>query len=95
MNTEVAASPTHKNWKEFYKAALFEADCNKLSERIAHAEWALAIRAQELFYTDEEHLEERLAIDAAISALQTLRTTKTGGERRKGMHGVQAARAGS
>jgi hypothetical protein len=91
MDPKVAASPTHKNWKEMYKAALFEADSNKLSERIAHAEWALAIRARELFYTDEEHLEERLAIDAAISALQTLRSTTTGASVRKGMHRVQAA----
>lgn len=78
MNTTVAVAPIHKNWKELYKAALFEMDSNMLSERIAHAEWALAIRARELFHPDEEHLEERLAMDAAISALQTLHSTITG-----------------
>ena len=89
MNTKVD-SPTQKTWRELYKAALFEANSNQLSERIALAEWALAIRARELFYTDEEHLQERFAIDAAISALRTLRSTKTGSEGRKETHRVQA-----
>lgn len=81
MNTRVAASPTHNNWRELYKAAIFEADGSRLSERIALAEWALAVRSRELFYKDEEHLQERLAVDAAISALQTLRSTTMGTER--------------
>lgn len=90
MNTKIAASPTAKNWKELYKAALFEANSNKLSERIAHAEWALAIRARELFYADEGH-QERLAVDAAISVLQTLRNATTHNEGRKGTHRIHAA----
>ena len=81
MNTKVAASPTHNNWRKLYKAALFEADSNRLSERIAVAEWALAVRSRELFYTDEEHLQERIAVEAAMSALQSLRSTTTGLER--------------
>ena len=81
MNTKVAVSPTLKNWRELYKAAILEADSNRLSERIAVAEWALAVRSRELFYADEEHLQERLAVDAAISALQTLRSTRRGPER--------------
>lgn len=92
MNTEAVTSPTHENWKELYKAALFEADKNKLSERIAVAEWALVVRARELFYADEEHaLQEWLAVDAAMYALRVLRGTKPIGEGRKGMHRVQAA----
>lgn len=90
MNTTVAASPTYKNWRELYKAAVFEADRGRLSESIALAEWALAIRSRELFNPDEEHLQERLAVDAAISVLQTLRSTTKGSEGRKGMHRVQA-----
>ena len=77
MNAGVAASPISKSWKELYKAALFETDKNRMSERIANAEWALALRARELFHTGNEHLEERQAVDAAIHALHALRCTTT------------------
>ena len=90
MSTGVAASPS-KNWKELYRAALYETDKNRVSERIANAEWALALRARELFHTGRENLQERQAVDAAIYALQALRRTATGSEGRKGMHRVQAA----
>ena len=53
MSTGVAASPS-KNWKELYRAALYETDKNRVSERIANAEWALALRARELFHTGRE-----------------------------------------
>ena len=67
-------------WKELYKAALSEKDRNKLSERIARAEWAVAVRAQELFHSTE-HLQERQAIAAATHALKVLgRTQGTRGE---------------
>jgi hypothetical protein len=49
-----------------------------MSERIANAEWALALRARELFHTGSEHLQERQAIDAALYALHALRTTTRG-----------------
>ena len=76
MTTGVAASPS-KSWKELYRAALFETDKNRMAERIANAEWALALRARELFHTGREHLQERQAVDAAIYALQALRRTAT------------------
>jgi hypothetical protein len=91
MSTKLCASPTHKNWKELYRAALFEADSNRLSQRIALAERALAARARELFYAGGEDLQERVAIDAAISALQTLHATTTGERERKRMHRVQGS----
>jgi Cft2 family RNA processing exonuclease len=75
MNAGVAASPIRKSWRELYKAAVFETDKNRVSERIAHAEWALALRARELFHTGREHLQERQAVDAAIYALHALRRT--------------------
>jgi hypothetical protein len=90
MNTGVALSPLKRNWRELYTAAVFEPDRNKLSERIALAEWALAVRARELFHTDSEHFQERQAVDAAIAALQALRAT-TCNEGRRGVHRVQAA----
>ena len=81
MSTGVAASPS-KSWKELYRAALYETDKSKVSERIANAEWALALRARELFHTGREHLQERQAVDAAIYALHALRCTATSAARR-------------
>ena len=74
MSTGVASSPS-KSWQELYRAALYETDKNRVSERIAKAEWALALRARELFHTGREHLQERQAVDAAIYALHALRRT--------------------
>jgi hypothetical protein len=84
MGTEFVASPISKAWRELYKAALFETDKSKLSERIAHAEWSLVLRARELFHTVGDHLEERQAIDAAIYALHALRrATRLDGGRKE------------
>jgi len=51
MRTGFPVSPLSKSWKELYKAALFETDKSRVSERIAQAEWALSLRARELFHT--------------------------------------------
>src|SRR5690348_5416903 len=75
MSTGVAASPIGKSWRKLYKAALFEADKNRMSERIAHAEWALALRARELFHAGGGHLQERQEVDAAMQVLHALRST--------------------
>jgi hypothetical protein len=91
MSTGVAVSPTSKSWRELYKAALFETDKNRMSERIAHAEWALVLRARELFHTGSEHLQERQAVDAAIYALQALRRTTPCAAGRNGKDGGKAA----
>jgi hypothetical protein len=63
-----AATP----WRELYRAALFETDKNRLSEGIAYAEWALVLRARELFHMGGEQLQERQAVDAALYALHVL-----------------------
>ena len=74
MSAGVTSSPS-KNWKALYRAALFETEKHRMAERIANAEWALALRARELFNTGTEHLQERQAVDAAIYALHVLRRT--------------------
>lgn len=51
MSAGTAPSGSGNRWKELYNAALFESDKNKLSERIANAEWALALRARECVRT--------------------------------------------
>ena len=45
-----------------------------MSERIAHAEWALALRSQHLFYEHGGHHAERQAVDAALYALFVLKS---------------------
>ena len=62
-----------------------------MSERISHAEWALAVRARELFHTGSEHLQERQAVDTAIYALYILRRMTGCTEGRKGTHEGEAA----
>jgi len=42
MRMGLPVSPVSKSWKELYRAALFETDKSKVSERIAQAEWALS-----------------------------------------------------
>lgn len=90
MSTGVATSPS-KSWKELYMAALYETDKSRMSERIANAEWALALRARELFHTGKEHLQERQAVDAAICALHALRRTVTSAAEKKGTDEGKAA----
>ena len=90
MSTGVATSAS-SSWKELYRAALFETDKNQMAERIAKAEWALALRARELFHTGREYLQERQAVDAAIYALHALRRTATSAMGRKRTDGGKAA----
>jgi hypothetical protein len=67
--------PPHKSvWAQFYKAALFESDTNKVSGRIAEAETALVIRARELCDLAGDDIEEEQAVDDAMDALHALRS---------------------
>lgn len=78
MRTGFPVSPVGKSWKELYRAAVFETDKSKVSERIAQAEWALSLRTRELLHIDKEFFQERQAVDAATHDLQALRSTITG-----------------
>ncbi|HEU0049740.1 MAG TPA: hypothetical protein VFQ43_19285 [Nitrososphaera sp.] len=78
MSTGIAASPISQTWRELYKAALFETDKSKSLERIANAEMALSLRMHELFHAGSQDLQERQAVDTAISALYILRSTTVG-----------------
>jgi hypothetical protein len=62
-----------QNWREVYKAALFETDRQKLPSRIAEAERALILRARELFTISGDTIEEGQAVDDALYALRALR----------------------
>jgi hypothetical protein len=74
MNTGISGSPYKRVWAQFYKAALFELDANKVSGRIAEAETALVTRARELFQLAGDNIEEEQAVDDAMYALHALRS---------------------
>ena len=74
MNTGTLGSPCKRAWAQSYKAALFELDANKVSDRIACAETALVKRARELFDSAGDNIEEEQAVDDAMYALHALRS---------------------
>jgi len=61
------------NWRELYKAALFEGNRQELPLRIVEAERALILRARELFAMAGDNSEEGQAVDDAMYALRALR----------------------
>jgi len=75
MKTGITLGPPYKRvWAQFYKAALFELDANKVSDRIAEAERALVARGRELFHSAGDNIEEEQAVDDAMYALHALRS---------------------
>ena len=73
-NIGTLRSPSKRVWRQFYRAALFELDANKVSERIAEAETALVTRARELFYSAKDNIEEEHAVEEAMCALHAFRS---------------------
>jgi hypothetical protein len=61
-----------KDWKEVYKAALFEDDIARIPQCIADAERALAARALELFAAGGDQVGEQQAIENARYFLRVL-----------------------
>ena len=74
MKTGTLGPPHKRIWAQFYKAALFELDANKVSDRIAEAETALVTRARELFDSAGDNIEEERAVDDATYALHAPRS---------------------
>lgn len=64
------------DWKELYKAALFEDDDSKVLQRIAEAERALSARAVELLGAGGTQVREQQAMENAIYFLRLLRRTE-------------------
>ena len=60
-------------WRDLYRAALFERDQQKLPQRIAEAEKALIERGRELVPTFCNNIEEARAVDDALYSLRALR----------------------
>jgi hypothetical protein len=72
MEARVHKSQISRDWKEVYKAALFEDDNAKIPQRIADAETALAARAVELFDADGDQVGEQQAMENARYFLRVL-----------------------
>jgi hypothetical protein len=69
-----SVSTGSQNWRELYRAALFEIDEKKMPSRIAEAERALVLRERELFPMSSDNIDEALAVNNALYALHALRS---------------------
>ncbi|MGA7635016.1 MAG: hypothetical protein WCB11_29980 [Terriglobales bacterium] len=77
MSTTARPSPTRvAHWQQSYQAALFETDERELPARIAEAERAIAQRAQELFNSNTDSIEEDEALEDALYGLQALQNSQ-------------------
>jgi hypothetical protein len=72
MEPRVPKSVIGKDWKDVYKAALFEDDNSKIPQRIADAEGALAARALQLFGAGDDQVQEQGALENARYFLRIL-----------------------
>jgi len=72
----VQKSSICRDWKEVYKAALFEDDNSKIPQRIADAERALAARATELWGASDDQIREQKAMENARYFLRVLGSTQ-------------------
>ena len=72
-NRATTAQIPSSAWRELYTAALFEADRNKILDRIDEAEKAIIARARELFGSTTDMIEEDQALDDALYALRALK----------------------
>jgi hypothetical protein len=63
------------DWKELYRAALFESNKSKIPTRIAQAEKRIAARALELFNSGDHDTMERNELNVAMYALVALRSS--------------------
>jgi len=66
------SAETFRNWRELYKAALFETDTSKIPSRIEEARRALVFRSRELFAAAPNDEGETESIENALYALQAL-----------------------
>jgi hypothetical protein len=76
MEARAQKAVIHRDWKEVYKAALFEDDNSKIPQRIAEAERALEARALELFGAGDDQIREQQAMENARYFLRVLGSTQ-------------------
>jgi hypothetical protein len=71
MKVATTRTPSYQ-WRDLYKAALFEPDRTKLPQRIHEARAAVVLRGRELFDCADKHIEEAEDLEDALYALQAL-----------------------
>jgi hypothetical protein len=70
----VTSTVVQNRWRAFYTEALYEADHNRLPDRICAAQRQIELRARELFQLSGDHIEEEQALRDALYALRALQT---------------------
>ena len=66
------AQSTPGDWRELYRAALFETDTMRIPGRISDAEKAIVAQARQLFSAGANTIDEDEALDDALYALRAL-----------------------
>jgi len=74
MNRYVVSARA-RDWRELYKAAIFETDRTKLPSLIDEAEKAITLRGQALLTVSRHQVEEADTLDDALYALRALRSS--------------------
>ena len=64
----------NEDWRDLYRAALFEPNKSKTPMRIANAEKKIAARARELSNSGDHDALERSELNVALYALAALRS---------------------
>lgn len=68
--------PRERNWKNLYRAAIFETNRNTVPKRLSAAEQAVLARGRELFQQtgNLEEFEEREEVDIALYCLRAYKS---------------------
>lgn len=73
LATDVNSYAFRTNWRDLYRAALFETDRTRIPQRISEAEGAIMARVKELFVMGGDQIDEQQILDDALYALKALR----------------------
>ena len=75
MNSPACNGLYTGSWKDLYHAAICEPDLNRLPDRIAAAEAAVAVCVRELSYATGDNAEEAESMEDAMYILHALRSS--------------------
>jgi hypothetical protein len=73
MDSAFPPSPSHKDWKALYRAAILETNNNVILQKLSKAEQAILARGRELFYAAGTR-DEQEALEDALYALRAFRS---------------------
>jgi hypothetical protein len=75
MNSPACNGLYTGSWKDLYHAAICEPDLNRLPDRIAAAEAAVAVCLRELSYATDDNAEEAESMEDAMYILHAFRSS--------------------